>query len=654
LSHTQTIVRRSLSPEEIKKLAAQCPPPTETRPPMTAVNSQAGSSSDARLLDVMSITRKCLQLLPPATVRGAITPAVVQAVLGLALGDAASSSSSSAWGFQTRVAATRLSAALLPFVDDAVLTKLDLGSASPPQPEKPNAKATSSSSSLAGKGMVGGAASGARAALVTSVLHAIGAFLMAPYLVGPSSAALAPAAPVAAMESAESRTALAYQRLALLRSLAEAEVWSGAVVEVVAKVLKGLPALMESLEEAGDDDLLRKSGSTAAPLALAVAALSLLGGCVEGLAVGADVLVEVAERKGSFEEGTVLALIHAGPLPPRSPTNRSSSREKDKDKPPRGLGEAVVVVLKSDPTRPQVCPREHVTPQPAGARAAFVRCLAEKLGAEALLDAFRCLVGQELRCPLPRYAPKVVREMEIRCVESSHPHERGVDTQTVLRFPGAKSIEVAFDEQSRTAWGKGYVQFLKGEGSLEWYGKERYQGRDREQCWAGAHGAPPLVIPASSCVVRFVADAHEAPDWGFKLLARAHTVREVPPPEQAPPLSYAARVQLSMQGTKALAALLQAAPALGRPAASGGLLRALVGSAIEGEARGRARGRYRRRSPPLELESGHPYGNNVEQYETIFVPGARRLVVKFDPMSSTEKGCDFVRFYKDESRTAYW
>jgi len=625
-----TVVRRSLAPEEIKALAAQRPP-AET--PAAAAATQ--DSSDARLLDAISLSGKCLRLLPPATVRSAITPAVVQTVLGLALGGGFSSAS---WGLQARVAATRLGTALLPFVDDVALANIQLAgvvSSSTPQPQ--------TSSSLAGKGPTSDAAAGDRRALVTSILMAVGAFLMAPYLGEPATRG-------PAMEAAESRAALAHQRLALLRSLARVEAWSGSILAVMAQVLKGFPALLARFESSSGADGMQEEEEVALPLAAAV--LALLGGYVEGLTVGADVLVEVHDRKGSFEEGTVLGLTHAAAFAPT--TTPSSSPMKTKETPPRGLGEAVVVVLRSDPARPQVFPREHVTPQPCGEQAAFLRCLATKLGADVLLGAFRCVLLQDLRSTLPRYAPRVVEEVEIRVVESAHPHERGVDTQTVLRFPGAKSIEVTFDDQSRTAWGKTYVQFLKGEGSLEWYGKECYQGRDREQCWAGAHGAPPLIIFASSCVVRFVADANEEPDWGFKLLARAHTVREVPPPEQPPPRRYAARVQLCMQGTKALAALLQAAPALGRPAASGGLLRALVGSALSQEARDQVRGRYRRRSMPLELESRHPYTNNVEQYEAIAFPGARRLIVKFDPKSSSEKGCDFVRFYRDESRTAYW
>lgn len=638
---TQTIARRSLSAEEIKGLAAQRPPVE----PEASSTATAEESKDGHLLDAISLTRKCLRSLPMDTVRGAVDPAVVQSVLGLVVGDA----SASAWGLPVRVAATRLAAALLPFVDDKTLSQVQLPGA--PAPPK-----TSNSSSLAGLGPVDGHFKGKRAALVALVLEAAGAFLVAPHVLGAAGASAADSTVLESVESAESRAGLAHQRLALLRSLALAwsKGWADAVVEVVAQVLVDLPELLAQLgtgatteDAAAEDGSIE--GALARPLAMAAAVLALLGGDAEGLAVGADVLVKAAERKGCAEEGVVLALAHA---------------EGDKDQAPRGLGGAVVVALRSDPTRPQVLPRERVTPQPCRDQAAFLRLfIGEQAGLDTMLASFRCLVGHELRGGSPHlYAPKLVEEVQTHVVESPHPHERGADLQVPLRFPGAKSIDVVFDEQSRTAWGKAHVQFLKEEDSLEWFGKEKYQGRDREQCWAGAHGAPKLVIPAASCVVRFVSDGHEEPDWGFKLTARAHTVREVAPPELPPSGRYAARAQLCMQGTKALTAVLQTAPPLGQPAAAAGLLRALVGSALAGNdgasgsssSSSQARGRYRRRATPLELESGHPYSNNEERFEEVAFPGAKRLVVRFDPRSSTEKGCDFVRFYKDESRSAYW
>jgi hypothetical protein len=46
------------------------------------------------------------------------------------------------------------------------------------------------------------------------------------------------------------------------------------------------------------------------------------------------------------------------------------------------------------------------------------------------------------------------------------------------------------------------------------------------------------------------------------------------------------------------------------------------------------------------VESVHPYDNNMRVDETIRIPGASRLRVEFDPQCYTENGCDTLRFYE--------
>jgi hypothetical protein len=52
---------------------------------------------------------------------------------------------------------------------------------------------------------------------------------------------------------------------------------------------------------------------------------------------------------------------------------------------------------------------------------------------------------------------------------------------------------------------------------------------------------------------------------------------------------------------------------------------------------------------PLVYESKHPYDNSMDEYTNIMVPNARQLIITFDPQSSTESGCDYVRFYKNSA-----
>jgi hypothetical protein len=53
-------------------------------------------------------------------------------------------------------------------------------------------------------------------------------------------------------------------------------------------------------------------------------------------------------------------------------------------------------------------------------------------------------------------------------------------------------------------------------------------------------------------------------------------------------------------------------------------------------------------------ESPHPYENNMDTYAEMSFPGARAVEIVFSPESATEAGCDYVRFYCDASRQAFF
>eukprot|EP01041_Mallomonas_annulata_P000210 gene210-379_t len=53
-------------------------------------------------------------------------------------------------------------------------------------------------------------------------------------------------------------------------------------------------------------------------------------------------------------------------------------------------------------------------------------------------------------------------------------------------------------------------------------------------------------------------------------------------------------------------------------------------------------------------ESCHPYLDNSDLYTHIKCPGAKKIIIEFDPQCRTESNCDFVRFYRDEGRSSHW
>jgi hypothetical protein len=54
------------------------------------------------------------------------------------------------------------------------------------------------------------------------------------------------------------------------------------------------------------------------------------------------------------------------------------------------------------------------------------------------------------------------------------------------------------------------------------------------------------------------------------------------------------------------------------------------------------------------FESVHPYRDNTEETFEISIPGAQELTIIFDAQSRTEQNYDFLRFYKDASKSSYW
>lgn len=49
------------------------------------------------------------------------------------------------------------------------------------------------------------------------------------------------------------------------------------------------------------------------------------------------------------------------------------------------------------------------------------------------------------------------------------------------------------------------------------------------------------------------------------------------------------------------------------------------------------------------VESVHPYNNDMDQYWQVSIPGAKQIIVTFDPRSKSEAGCDWLCFYKEGS-----
>lgn len=106
-----------------------------------------------------------------------------------------------------------------------------------------------------------------------------------------------------------------------------------------------------------------------------------------------------------------------------------------------------------------------------------------------------------------------------RTIESSHPYENNVHTFTEVIIPGAEKIIIEFDPRSQTETGYDYVTFYHDASETEYWGTERYTGRNRDQNWPGVN-RPPLIIPSDHFHLHFHSDSSGV-DWGWQFTAHA-------------------------------------------------------------------------------------------------------------------------------------
>lgn len=83
------------------------------------------------------------------------------------------------------------------------------------------------------------------------------------------------------------------------------------------------------------------------------------------------------------------------------------------------------------------------------------------------------------------------------------------------------------------------------------------------------------------------------------------------------------------------------APLICQDLASETILQLILDATVSGGAAGQM--------APKVIESAHEYSNDMRYNEEIYFPGARKLMIEFDPRCNTESGCDRVYFYTESN-----
>jgi len=402
---------------------------------------------------------------------------------------------------------------------------------------------------------------------------------------------------------------------------------------------------------------------------LMFATFEVLGGGFSESLLGSTGMCRLKSKDATIEECVVIGEIAP---PSAKDIEKLSADEKQGWSDLENFGDGLVVAMASGKDHGAkhvgaVVPLSSVVVESEPLPAFLTEAIAAD---ETSRKALVTVLGQvlETTCDLRRKPLDVVVKEEdaVVEVESDHPHLDHTQMHKVLTFKGSESIEISFTNETRTAVagareaGSAYVCFYKDESHSTKYGEDRYFG-GRDGNWPGVGGRPPLVIPNSSVHIYFHSETSNV-DYGFKLIAKAHTIEKIFPPAVPPPVSEMLLMSWRAAAMKSLYGLVGAASA-GASSERGSV------SGVSGNILGddcavlcQALIKESLRVPPKSVrkgggsrnvvkESAHPYTHNMNSLEEHFFKGAKKLTITFDTKSSTENGADYVCFYKDQSRS---
>lgn len=437
-----------------------------------------------------------------------------------------------------------------------------------------------------------------------------------------------------------------WESVLLLHSLLGSEKWLPIIYERVGQVVEiTIPSILASLLAISRQEASKPTGELgktlhvgAADLSISFGVLGLLCGAPDGLNVGAKARCTVGEGDGMLEECTIL-----------SPTYPEKSDDPLKSFEPKTFGNAIAVVLDSQPTEYLIVDRKNIAPTDRSILPAVENFL--KAQETRLQAMFTLFVRSDCSDQRPILKPKVVESDKEVIVESKHPYGPNETTVKEINLKGAKSYRVEFDPQCRTVNANDFVRFYKDQTLSEHIGESKYFGKDSSQNWPGVPGRdkPPLIINAESFVIHFSSNSDTLKDWGYKCTIKAHCVEKTVPPLVPPLLHLAVASDMKAYALKSLDFMLRRCPWFIKTVIP--LLKDLTLSALTPSPKFDVSGVAMK---PLVIESPHPYENNSNIFTPYRIRGAKKLTIIFDPQTRTESGCDYLKFFKDASHGEMW
>jgi len=368
----------------------------------------------------------------------------------------------------------------------------------------------------------------------------------------------------ATRSDAETEYGSAMERLSLLRAFAVSENpdWESVLARVFSECIESTPSLLSEVAEHATSETLAVDCADRR-LKKVYGLIAFLGGAFTGMHPGAKAIYKVKNSE-LLEECTIL-----GPASIPKFDEKQDAEMKEIWKGSEVFGDAISIVLLSQPGKVLIVPRSSIAVHSVSSKlhAKLSVFLSDKMEVSKIADFFGAIVAIDATDMRPQPLP-MLQEVDVEeVIESSHPYDNLLDIYKDFKIEGSKQLTISFDPRSASEAHYDYVCFFKTQARSDYWGAERYTGRQGSQNWPGCEGRPELIIPADNFVFHFHSDGSNN-DWGYLIKIKGRTNKLAPahPLPALPNLSLLRHIK--MLGMKAFSSTLHKSSWLVAPARS--------------------------------------------------------------------------------------
>lgn len=376
---------------------------------------------------------------------------------------------------------------------------------------------------------------------------------------------------------------------------------------------------------------------------------AFIGGNFAVLGIGSEILYVNPDSEVS-EEGILLGPAESLKNDKCSFSNDLNKKEPDKSN--LNFGDFVSIILLSNPDEIKIVPKSSLVINKSNAKLSegFKNFISEYLDNDLLLKVFdiMALLNNIDRRPKAQIITREIWKEYI--FESLHEPNSILEVKESLDFPGSSEIRIIFDPQTKFCHGDTSIMFEWIETSKE--EKNKSKGikpfsKNFKSTSSFYDCQSDFIIPVSRANFTVNVKSSYETEWGYKFTARALCKELILPPMNSPLPHFDLLVDLKMLSMKSLNFLLSECDWIAEQMIP--MISPLLHAAIVPKPETLVYKAGKKQEKTTIYESEHPYSDNTDSYTTVRTNGAISYSITFDNNSKTERNCDYICFYPDES-----